>query len=83
MPVALTALKLRLQIGEYVFQQRVCVRSNMHTFLASDLGQFQQVFDKPADIVYSILDSDCIEIRGPGSSFGGLPEQKSCDEPAD
>src|ERR1700688_1594927 len=35
MPIDLTALKLRLQIGEHVFQQRVWVRSNTHTFLAS------------------------------------------------
>jgi hypothetical protein len=68
MPIDLTALKLRLQIGEHVFQQRVWVRSNTHTFLASDQGQFQQVFDKPANILYSILGSDRTEIRGPGSS---------------
>jgi hypothetical protein len=42
MPIDLTALKLRLQIGEHVFQQRVWVRSNTHTFLASDLGRFRK-----------------------------------------
>jgi hypothetical protein len=73
MPIDLTALKLRLQIGEHIFQQRVWVRSNTQTFLASDLGQFQQVFDKPAHILYSILDSDRTEMMGPGGSRT-LPE---------